>query len=392
MTEERPLELDRSIPPRLRPLVARLLEIERKCGTLGPRNEEARDMAARLRSVIADLSQPGADELPPPSYRELARQLFPVARLFESLGFMSVAREVNHVERLLTEMGPPAAPPAQAARGRAPVAPTVGAGPSTTAETTPLPEAPSPPRRRPTAVFAALAVLVLAVIAAAAVVIRQQSGHRLDRRPLLEPPAAAGGAGSAAQAGTDATARAAARPSPTPHPRARLADLIGEARLAEQGGDLDRAIDLLNQAAAIDVEAGTVRETAQLLVLGLVARADQAAAEAAWESAAALLQRARDLALRFDLPTQTIDEAERRHGGLERYRRLGPQDLVALRAAVGSTVVVVTDDGAREGRLVGVTGASIELQLGLEVADNGTLLHTGQVSLASVREVRVYPD
>lgn len=391
MTEEHPLELDASIPPRLRPLVARLLEIERKCGTLGPRNEEARDMAARLHAIIAELSQGGADGLPPPRFRELARQLFPVARLFESLGFMSVAREVGHVERLLTEMdpAPPQAgqqPPPQPLRQPLDGGTTAPAEPPTPAAA----DLPLQPRRKPTAVVAALVLLVLAVVAAVAIIVRQQSDYASVRRRPAEPAAVPSGEESAAP--VPSPAAAGARPAPTQRPRARLADLIGEARLAEQAGDLDRAISLLNEAAAIDVEAGTVRETAQDLVTSLVARSDQAAAEAEWERAAAQLERARDLALRFDLPTRPVDEAARRQGGLERYRRLGPQDTTALRAAIGSKVIVLTNDATREGRLVGVTGSSLELQLGLEVADNGTLLHTGQVPLASVREVRVYPD
>jgi hypothetical protein len=390
MTEEHPLELDASIPPRLRPLVARLLEIERKCGTLGPRNEEARDMAVRLHAIIAELSQGGADGLPPPRLRELAHQLFPVARLFESLGFMSVAREVGHVERLLTEMdpAPPQSgqqPPPQPLRR-----PLHGGTPAPAEPPAPATAPPLHPRRKPTAVVAALLLLVLAVVAAVAIIARQQSGYASVRRRPAEPAAVPSGEEPAALVRSPAQARA--RPAPTQRPRARLADLIGEARLAEQAGDLDLAISLLNEAAAIDVEAGTVRETAQDLVTSLVARSDQAAAEAEWERAAALLERARDLALRFDLPTRPIDEAVQRQGGLERYRRLGPQDIAALRAAIGSKVIVLTDDGAREGRLVGVTGSSLELQLGLDVANNGTLLHTGQVPLASVREVRVYPD
>lgn len=391
MTEEHPLELDGSIPPRLRPLVARLLEIERKCGTLGPRNEEARDMAARLHAIIAELSQAAAEDIPPPRYRELARQLFPVARLFESLGFMSVAREINHVERLLTEMDPAAPPPAaEQLQPRPSLQPSDAAGPAPPGPTTATGDLPLQPRRKPTAVVAALVLLALAVAAAVAIIVRQQSGYASVRRREAEPAAVTSGEESAAPARSPATA--GAQPAPTPRPRARLADLIGEARLAEQAGDLDRAIDLLNEAAAIDVEAGTVRETAQDLVTALVARSDQAAAEAEWERTAALLERARDLALRFDLPTRPIDEAVRRQGGLERYRRLGPQDIAELRAAVGSKVIVLTQDGTREGRLVDVSGSSLELQLGLEVADNGTLLHTGQVPLAGVREVRVYPD
>ncbi len=391
MTEEHPLELDASIPPRLRPLVARLLEIERKCGTLGPRNEESRDMAARLHAIIAELSRGGGEGVPPPRFRELARQLFPVARLFESLGFMSVAREIGHVERLLTEMDPAPPPAGQ----QPPPQPTRqspdGVNGAPAEPPAPATDLPLQPRRTPTAVVAALIVLLLAVIAAVAIIVLQVSGHHSARRAPTEPAATVAGEGSAAP--VRPTAPAGARPTPTLRPpRARLADLIGEARLAEQAGDLDRAIDLLNEAAAIDVEAGTVRETAQDLVTALVARSDQAAAEAEWERAAALLERARDLALRFDLPTRPVDQAGRRQGGLERYRRLAPQDLTALRAAIGSKVIVVTDDATREGRLVGVTGSSIELQLGLEVADNGTLLHTGEVPLAAVREIRVYPD
>jgi hypothetical protein len=227
-------------------------------------------------------------------------------------------------------------------------------------------------------------VLVLAAIAAVAVIVRYQP----DREPAgpgsLEPAVAGGSAPPATPA--------AARPSPTHGPRSRLADLISRARLAQQAGDVDQAISLLNDAASIDVGASAVHETAGLLALDLVARSDQAAGDADWERAAGLLERARELALRFELPTSPIDQAARRQGGLERYRRLGPNDISELRDAIGSRVLVLTDGAPREGRLVDVTGGSILIQLGLEVADNGTLLHTGEVPLARVREVRVYPE
>ena len=382
MTEEHPPELDPSIPPRLRPLVARLLEIERKCRALGPRNEEARDMAARLQAIAGELSRGGHDGAPPPRYRELARQLFPVARMFESLGFMSVAREVAHVDKLLAEMEPGAPAPASAP---APVAPTA----VTPARDVPLPAPPATdadrqPERTPRAVATGLAVFVLAAIVAVAVIVRYQPGREPGGPDSLEPAVAGGSPPPATPA--------AARPSPTHGPRSRLADLISRARLAQQAGDVDQAISLLNDAAAIDVGAGAVHETAGLLVLDLVARSDQAAGDADWERAAGLLERARELALRFELPTSPIDQAARRQGGLERYRRLGPNDISELRGAIGSRVLVLTDGAPREGRLVEVTGGSILIQLGLEVADNGTLLHTGEVPLARVREVRVYPE
>ncbi|PWB72233.1 MAG: hypothetical protein C3F15_11560 [Holophagae bacterium] len=390
MTEEHPPELDRSIPARLRPLVARLLEIQRKCGSLGPRNEEARDMAARLQAIIAELSGGDGDGLPPPRCRELARQLFPVARLFESLGFMSVAREVSHVERLLREMDPDGATPPPPAPAPTP-APPVEARQPAPAEPS-LPEVSPPPQRSPKAVVLGLAVLVLAVVAAVVVVIRSQAGRAPDRSLPVGSPVAGGSAAPGAQTTTAARTPAGARSSRAAGSRARLADLIGQARLALQAGDLDRATDLLNEAAAVDVEAGVVRETAQELVTALVERSDQAAGNADWERAAGLLERARDLALRFDLSTRPIDKAVRRQGGLERYRRLGPQDISALQAAIGSRVIVFTDGATREGRLLAVTGGSLRLQLGLDVADDGTLLHTSEVPLASVHEVRVYPD
>jgi len=390
MNEEHPPELDRSIPARLRPLVARLLEIQRKCGTLGPRNEEARDMAARLQAIIAELS--GGDEggLPPPRCRELARQLFPVARLFESLGFMSVAREVSHVERLLREMDPEGAVPPPPAPAPTPARPVEARQP---APAEPAPAQVSPPSpRSPKAVVLGLAVLALAVIAAVVVIMRSQPGRAPEHSGSVASPVAGGSAAPGAQPAAAAPAPAGSHSSRATGSRARLADLIGEARLALQAGDLDRATNLLNEAAAVDVEAGVVRETAQELVTALVERSDQAAAEADWERAAGLIERARDLALRFDLPTKPIDEAARRQGGLERYQRLGPHDLAALRAAIGSRVIVLTDGAEREGQLVAVTNGALRLQLGLDVAGDGTLLHTSDVPLASVHEVRVYPD
>jgi len=390
MTEQHPPELDRSIPARLRPLVARLLEIQRKCGTLGPRNEEARDMAARLQAIIAELSGGDGDGLPPPRCRELARQLFPVARLFESLGFMSVAREVSHVERLLREMDSEGAAPPRPAPAPTPARPTEPREPWP-AEPAPAEVSPPPPRS-PKAVVLGLAVLALAVIAAVVAIVRSQPGREPDRSGSVGSSVAGWSAAPGAQPAAAARTPAGARSSRAAGSRARLADLIGEARLALQAGDLDRATNLLNEAAAVDVEAGVVRETAQELVTALVERSDQAAGNADWERAAGLLERARDLALRFDLSTRPIDEAVRRQGGLERYRRLGPQDVLALRAAIGSRVIVFTDGATREGRLVAVTGGSLRLQLGLDIADDGTLLHTSDVPLAGVHEVRVYPD
>jgi hypothetical protein len=390
MTEEPSLAVDPSVPARLRPVVARLVEIQRKCSALGPRNEEARDVSARLQAIIAELSLGDGDGPSADRYRDLARKLFPVARLFESLGFMSVAREVGHVERLLNQMDPQA-PPAPAPTAVAAPAPS-GEG-RDAAPASPADDAvrPAPPRK-PWAAIGGILVLVLAVVAAVAVVLSSQHGRERRRPPSTAGTVGGDAAAPAASTRLPTATPAGSRPPHTTGSRARLADLIGQSRLALQAGDLDAAASRLNEAAAVDVDAGVVRETAQELVTALIGRSDQAAAEADWERAAGLIERARDLALRFDLPTKPIDDAARRQGGLERYQRLGPKDLPALRAAIGSRVIVLADGAEREGQLVAVTNSALRLQLGLDVAGDGTLLHTGDIPLSTVREVRVYPD
>ena len=84
-------------------------------------------MAVRVREVIADLRSAADGE---PSYRELARRLFPVARLFESLGFHTVAREIAHVERSLEAIDTSSRPgektsPVHSGPAAAPKAPAV---------------------------------------------------------------------------------------------------------------------------------------------------------------------------------------------------------------------------------------------------------------------------
>lgn len=379
------------IERRLQPIIARLREIERKCRALGPRNDEAREMADRVDGVVRELTRPREGE-GPPMYAELARRLFPVARMFESLGFLSVAREVAHVDRLLTAMEP-------AVEAR-PFAPSTSAAPSSPVESPPPSEQPpsalEPPatsiegmrRRFPPAVAAALVVLVLAVIVAVVLLVR--STPRSAKTPPAPMPAAT------------STPTPRLDPSPTPAgtapaqlglaPRSRLGDLIGEARLAYQDGRLDDAISLLSAAGSIDPTATSVLETADTLVGELVARSDDAAEAADWQRAADLLERARELAVRFDLPIAPIDDAARRHGRLVQFQRIAPANRPALEDAVGRRVIVLTEGTPVEGTLRSVGGTELRIELGLEIGDDGALIHTVDVPLRLVREVRVYPE
>lgn len=389
-------DLDSAADPRLRPIIARLQEIGRKCRSLGPRNEEAVEMARRLDAVIAELSEPSGRGASPPRYAELARQLFPVARLFESLGFLSVAKEVAHVDRLLTDLDPGVEHPARAGASTPPSpGPTPPSPPGSDLEAVERAEigVGEPHRQKvPLAVIVALIVLAVAAVAAVAVVLKSSSSGNLAPSTTIART-------RESDAGTESRPeQSPSRPKierserPSAGPRSRLGDLIGDARLAQQAGDLDEAISLLSEAGSIDPKASSVLETAADLVDELVTRSDRAAAAAEWQSASDLLERARELAVRFELSTAPIDNAVQRQGTLERVLRLQPEDESALRDATGSHAVVVTDDRVVEGRLEGLEGGLLRIELDLEIGDDGALIHTVEVPLSSIREVRVYPE
>ena len=118
----------------LRPLIARLKEIERKCDSMGTRNEEFPLMKDRLTSIITRLEAGEEPTGEPLAFREIARELFPVAHLFESVGFMGIGKEIAHVERALQDFE--ATPVTHPEPGSA-----VGRSPTTSAAATPPPSA-----------------------------------------------------------------------------------------------------------------------------------------------------------------------------------------------------------------------------------------------------------
>jgi hypothetical protein len=181
--------------------------------------------------------------------------------------------------------------------------------------------------------------------------------------------------------------------TPTPSDRARLSSLLAEARLAQHEGDIDGAISLLSQAALIESKAHSVISTARSLVSDLLGRADAAAESARWSEAAEYVDRARELAIRFELPTVAMDEATRRHARLERFEQVGPSDTARLSELTGRRAIVITRDDERiEGRIHEVRSGVLELHQGLDVGRGGTLFHVEEIDLAGVVEIRVYPD
>lgn len=386
---------EQSNEPDLRPIVARLQEIQRKCLSLGSRNDEAEETATRLGEIVDELEREREDGDTPP-YAKLAKQLFPVARLFESLGFMSVARELAHVENALRELdpSPPEEEPDQvetAARSFVAASAEVGVESSVFAE-------PESEERHGLPKPVALALLsLLLVVLVSIVTLRLQNARDPGREgPLGRPTAAPVRTTDPPQLTPEVNRDPAPTDpgtEPTPHPRAQLAQLIGEARLARQQGDLDSSISLLSRAALISKTDTDVLDTARLLVNDLVGQSDGAAANAEWQAAKRLLDRAREIAIRFELSLHPIEDAARRHASMVRYQPLRPHELEAIRAAAGRSVVVLTLGGNRhQGRIHGVTGEVLELDVSIDVGGGGKIYHVDEIPLVQIREIRVFPD
>jgi hypothetical protein len=375
----------------LRPLIARLKEIERKCDSMGTRNEEFPLMKERLVSIIARLEAGQEPSGEPLAYRDMARELFPVAHLFESVGFMSVGKEIAHVERSLQNLAPEAAGPAE---------PAVAARPSTTSSAAVSPPSDSPEEDSPAdqepddepsgegvpkPVLGAFFVLVIAVAVAATVVFRVT-----QKKPALAP--------------TPAPPTPAVLPSPspeiqptpmTPEPdtaksaRERLADTLAQARQSIAAGDIDGAVGYLAFAELIDRNNPRVVEVADRIVDQLVEDANDAAAEERWEDAARHTAHARTVAKRFKLDTGRISDAERDHAEQQQYQIVGPEEIQVLRASIGKHLDVMLEDGSMfSGWLTGFKGSAMILDIEDDVG-GGVVRFTDEIPLDTVDWIKI---
>jgi hypothetical protein len=373
----------------LRTIVARLADIQRKCRSAASRNNEAAEMEQRLASILERLGSDGDDDDPIP-FAMLARELFAVERFFESNGFLSVAKEVAHVERLLEGLAAPdevAAPPATAPSSSGPVASTVevddGAGEPDLEleETVSRWSVPKP--------LAAVMVVFVVAVAVCAVVIgrHQRATAAAIARPLALPTAV-----PTSSPPTPVPAISDRRTESGPAPGAVLAKEVGQARLAIVDGDVDAAIDHLSRAALVDADHATVLSTAAQLVDLLVTRADGAAVGGLWEIADLTLNRADSIAVRFGLDTHRIEEARLRYSRMDRFRLIQPAETAAIRAAAGSRVTVFFDDGStRESIISGVEDGLLLLDEDTEVR-GGAMYYVERIPLATIDYLKVWED
>lgn len=388
MSDDRPSN-DTGATHDLRTITARLTDLQRKCRSAGSRNQDAEEIEQRLTSVLDQLNpNDDDDDAPPISFGALARELYVVERFFESNGFITVAKEVAHVERALESLAPenepePEAPLVQVAPIHDPGDAQLDRGGVDAEEQPPISRWAIP---KPLAVV--LVLFVVAVLVCAAIIYRNNlDDQAIDvstRRIVPTTPTEAPSVRPAAP--TPAVKTRNAKPAPG----AVLAREIGLARLALADGDIDGVIDHLSRASLVDPDHVTVLGTANQLVDLLVDRADSAADGGLWEIADLTLARADRIATRYGLDHHRIEASARRYARMERFRLVQPSDPKAIRAVAGHRVAVFFRDGSvRESIIKGVEAGDLLLDEDTEVR-GGAMYYTERIPLSEIDYLKVW--
>jgi hypothetical protein len=379
-------------------LIARLKEIERKCESMGSRNEEFPLMRDRLRSIIARLEAGKGPSDEVLDYRSMARELFPVAHLFESVGFLSVGKEIAHVERSLQDLAPetqPAGAPTSSSRDarsdsarRSPASsPTINADGSPPVGT--LEDSDEDrPFSVPMPILFGLAVRAVAMAIAAALV--------FEVGPFAPEPTPPTPAPTPLVVPTPTTVPTpiAVRPDPDAalSSQERIANALAGARLSLQQDDFDAAVAQLSAASLIDIDDTTVVAFSQEMVEYLVNQATIAAMEGRWDEAADLMLRARRFALRFGLGTDRIAAAEQHHADMQRFEIVGPEETATIRASVGKLVeIYLVDRSQRRGRIVALEGATLVFDVEDDVG-GGIVRFTDRLALSAIQRIKIWED
>jgi len=378
----------------LRPVIARLKEIERKCDSMGTRNEEFPLMKDRLTSIIARLEAGEEPSGEPLAYRAMARELFPVAHLFESVGFMGIGKEIAHVERALQDFEPtPVSSDGPGDLPRPSPTSSVAATPSPieigAQDLTHVDDENGPTSEGvPKPILGGVFVLLIAVAIAAAII--------LEIGPFqtkVEPtPTPATPTPLPSPTPEPAPTPLPRDPNAPPSPRERFADAMAKARLSLSEGDIDKTVKYLSIAGLIDRNDNSVIEVAERIVDRFLGQASVAAADLKWEETAQNLAQARSIAKRFSLDTRRIDAAERRYAEMEQYRIVEPEETQALRAAIGKQVEVKLENGAvLVGRIAAVNSSNIVLDIDEDVG-GGIVSFTDEIPLRTVKWVKIWQN
>jgi len=343
-------------------------------------------METRIESIVQrmqDREDADAGAEPPP-YSTLARELYAVERFFESNGFLSIAKEVAHVERTL-EAHAVADEPAPVEPERVPSDTVPPADPDTLVDNSSVE---NPTAASKWAVPKPVAAVVGFSLVAIAVCIVLIVGHERPVHPTVGQMAPPASPEPTMVPPTPSPVRRSAESEPAPG--AILAEEVGKARLALTEGDVDKAMEHLSQAALVDTDHATVLSTARQIVGLLVDRADIAADRGLWEVADLTLARAGRIAGRFGLDTQRIEEAAHRHARMDRFTLVQPTDIEAIRAAAGKRVTVFLKDGSQQESIVkNVRGGNLLLDEDTTVR-GGAMYYVEKVPLAEIDYLKVW--
>jgi len=374
----------------LRTVTPRLEDLQRKCRSAASRNDEAMEMEERITSILNRLQPPKDPDSPtdddPVPFAALARELYAVERFFESNGFLSVAKEVAHVERTLESFASP--DESESATDPAAIAVTFSDAEeedlSEDNDTEPSPGSSrwSVPRPLAAVMFLFLAAIVVCVV----IIVRHENSTVETIEPTVLQPTPAAPAPPSRPTAVPRSAGVAA----TPVPGAILAEEVGKARLALVEGDIEGTIDHLSQAALVDADHATVLGTARQLVDLLVDRADTAVDSGLWEIADLTLARAGRIATRFGLDTHRIEQAAHRHAQLERFILIQPGDTDAIRAAAGKRVTVFLKDGSKRNSVIkDAQGGQLLLDQDTTVR-GGAMYYTEKVPLGDIDYLKIW--
>lgn len=347
-------------------------------------------MEQRIGSILGRL-EPGDDpEADPIPYAALARELYAVERFFESNGFLSIAKEVAHVERTLEGMAPPAEPEdgvPPGIQGRIEPEPEPEPGPDEDEIETDAAESPS--RWSVPKPLAAVLFLFVVALAVCIVIIVRHNASDNSKPVAFQQPTPAPVSRPPTPSSVAERPRADAS---QPAPGAILAEAVGKARLALADADVDTAIDELSRAALVDPDHVTVLRAAEQIVDLLVDRADQAVDAGLWEIADLTLLRARRIATRFGLDTAGIREAAHRYSQMARFKLIQPDDTGAIRASAGKRVTVyLRDESTQEAIINGVENGQLLLDQDTTVR-GGAMYYIEKVPLRDIDFMKVWDE
>jgi len=372
----------------LRIVNVRLADLQRKCRSVESRNHEAAEMEQRIESVLGRLvpsDEAGADPIP---FAALARELYAVERFFESNGFLTLAKEVAHVERTLNGLSPQDAP-LVAAPVIDPTDIEVEISAEAASDDIETDDADRPSRWAIPKPLAAIMVFSVVALAICIVIIVRHNAPGLPKASTLRqpPPAPTSRPSKPLTIPTIPPGAHAARP-----PGAILAEAVGRARLALAEGNVDLAIDELSRAALVDADHATVLGTANQIVNLLVDRAETAVDRGLWEIADLTLARAGRIATRFGLDTHRITKTAHRYSQMARFKLVRPIDTDAIRASAGKRVTVFFKDESRQESIInGIEGGHLLLDEDTTVR-GGAMYYVEKVPLEDIDFMKVWDD